>query len=1190
MGRKDNNIQDDGTRLVGSHMRLARQNKSLSLTEMARRVNYTVPYLSAVENGNGRPSRQLVAMYEHVLELNPGELMEVFEKVEQLTAPPKESSEESHPREDWGEAPDVPDFFGREAELFDLTRSILDDKCRIVAVLGNGGVGKTSLVYQWARQKQDQFDYIFWRSLQSMPRLEELLKTCILFLSNRAETDLSHHNEEDLIFLLINYLRKYRCLLILDNFESLFVEERKRVGEYRENYDGYGKLLRRIGESSHQSCLLLTSREKPRELLSLEGTPTLARSLSLSGIGKQEAQKLLGEKHLIGSEKDWSELVKLYSGNPLSLKLISEPIREVFEGDIADFLLHGAVVFGDIHDLLAQQIRRLTTWENEILYWLAIERVALTLRDLLKNIVRPVPKGALPEALASLQRRSMVIKLERGSFTLHPVVMEYVTSEFVERVFQEIINDDLDIFDNYPLMKAQSKDFVRETQKRLILEPLAHHLLAHFGQRGSEEKLKTIVSQLQKTRRGMPGYASGNLLNLLVQLQVNLRGWNFSHLVVRQAYLRGVALPEVDFSFADLNTAAFTETFGSILAVAFSHNGQILAAGTVTGEIRTWQVSHNTPFITFQGHTNWVWSVAFSPDGQTLASGSDDRTVRLWRLTSGQTLKILPGHTDRVRSVAFSPDGQTLASGSEDGTVRLWNVDSGDCFRILGGNGGQVYTVAFSPDGQSLASGSKDGAVSIWEVSSGTCLMTLTGHKDSVYSVAFSPDGQWLASGSEDETVRLWKVESSDFFAALEGQGGQVYTVAFSRDGRLLASGSEDGAIRLWEVNTGQQLNTFKEHSNRVYAVAFNPREQMLLASGSNDQTVRLWDIKTEQCLDTLYGYTNLIWSIAFRVQGKLLVSGSNDQAVRLWDIDSRVCLGTLQGHSDRVRSVAFSPDGQTIASGSEDKTVCLWEASTGHVRFVLQGHSDNVRSVAFSPDSQLLASGSEDGTVCLWDVNTGQLFSVLKAQGSQVYTVAFSPDGRLLASGSEDGTVCLWGVDTGRYSTLYGHSNKIYAVAFSPDGNILASGSNDQTVKLWEVNSGQCLATLSGHRNRIYALAFSPDGSLLASGSNDQTVRLWEINTRRHFATLEGPNIWVYSVAFSSDGCVLAIGGYEGTITMWDVQAQQFQKPFKSERPYERMNITGAVGLMPSQRSMLRALGAIESTKSILEDRQTEI
>src|SRR5205085_4727105 len=90
-------------------------------------------------------------------------------------------------------------------------------------------------------------------------------------------------DQASLIFSLINYLQKHQCLLIFDNVETL-LQEKQRAGLYKPEYEGYGNLFSRLGQAQHKSCLILTSREKPREVSQLEGSVSLVRSWQLFGI------------------------------------------------------------------------------------------------------------------------------------------------------------------------------------------------------------------------------------------------------------------------------------------------------------------------------------------------------------------------------------------------------------------------------------------------------------------------------------------------------------------------------------------------------------------------------------------------------------------------------------------------------------------------------------------------------------------------------------------------------------------------------------------------------------------------------------------------------------------------------------------------------------------------------------------
>ena len=1084
------------------------------------------------------------------------------------------------PRQDWGEAMDVSAFYGREQELVELERWIVDDHCRLVALLSMGGLGKTALSVKLTQQVARHFNFVIWHSLQNAPPLENLLAECITFLSEQQKTDLPE-NVGERITLLLHYLRKARCLLVLDNVETI-LQERDRVGHYRAGYEAYGNLFQQGGQADHRSCLLLTSREKPKELAPLEGKRLPVRTMMLTGLEQSACRQLLYEHDVFGTEQACHDLIARYDGNPLALKLVASTIREVFGGNIAAFLNEGEVLFGDIRDVLDQQFERLSTLEKIILGWLALAREWVTFTDLVEESVCLVSRKKLLEALEALRRRCLLERGEAGAlFTLHPLVMEYVTERVVEQVTQEITSGHLKLLLSHSLMKAQTKEHVRDSQIQLTLKPVLERLLIRLkSEHVIEQQLMHVLATLRNTPRWEHGYGSGNVINLLYQLRGTLRGSDFSGLHIRQASFVGVDLQDANFAGSSFAKCVFSETFSSIFSVTFSPDGQLLAAGSLNGEVRVWQLADYRQLLDLCGHKGWVWSVTFSSDGAYLASGGEDRIVRIWEVGKGQCLTTLHGHTDWIRSVAFSPDDSLLASSSDDGTVRLWEVSTGACLTTFQGHTDRVMSVAFSPDGARLASGSHDTTVRVWEVSTGQCLKTLQGHTDGVRSVAFSPDGTLLASGSNDGTVRLWEVSTGACLTTFQGHTDRVMSVAFSPDGARLASGSDDRMVRVWSVSSGHCFETLQGHTGRVWSVTFSP-DGACLASGSYDTTVRLWEVSTGMCLKTLQGHANWMGLMTLSPDGSLLASGNHDRTVRLWEVHTGACLKTLQGHTDWVRSVAFSPDGTLLASGCYDRTVRLWEVSSGQCLKTLQGHTDGVRSVAFSPDRSRLASGSYDTTVRLWEVSTGKCLKTLRGHTNWTDYLAFSPDGTLLASGNHDRTVRLWEVRTGKcLKILQGHTDWVRSVAFSPDGSLLASGCYDRTVRLWEVRTGKCLKILQGHTDWVESVAFSHDGSLLASGGHNGKVSLWDVSSGACLRTLHSHSSRVWAVAFSLDGSTVVSASEDRTIILWNIRTGERLNMVRN-RLYERMNITGISGLTGAQKATLRELGAVEERAS---------
>ncbi|MBD2248333.1 NB-ARC domain-containing protein [Nostoc sp. FACHB-888] len=1113
---------------------------------------------------------------------------------------------ESHwtnPQQDWDTAVDASAFYGREAELTQLWQWIISERCRLVGVLGIGGIGKSTITVKAALQMQAEFEIVVWRSLANAPPLNELLSSLLkFFMPLFGEDPILPTTLDQQISKLMQYLRSRRCLLILDNAETIL--QREPVGQWLSDYEGYGQLLRTIGDTSHQSCLLLTSREKPREMALMEGVQVLVRSLVLSGLAPDEGRAIFRQKGAFtGSEAEWQTLIHHYGGNPLALKLLAAAIGDLFNGSITEvlpYLSQGLAVFEDIRDLLDRQFARLSEAEQKTLFWFAIHREPVSIADIRENVVDPAAQQSLPNLINSLLRRSLIekakptlIEKNDGLFFLQPVVMEYVTGRFVQQICIEFERQQLKVWQTHPLVRVQAKDYIREIQTRLIVQPVMEQLLSRFDSVAAiEAQARHILTQQGKK----PGYVAGNLINLLVQLQVDLRSWDFSGLVVQQADLRQVDLAGANFQNADLTKSIFSETLNVARSVDVSPDGQTIAVGDSNGNIYLWNISTAQLLGIFSGHKGWVWSVAFSPDGRTLASSSSDSSVRLWGIQSGSCLQVLTEHKGCVWSVSFSADGQQLASCSDDKTVRLWNLQ-GQCLRVLKGHTQSVYSVHFATDQQTLASSSNDTTIRIWDVSNGNCLSVLQGHTSGVRCVRYSPDGQLLASGCRDGSIRLWSnylsydrhlnphsINSSA--KLLQGHADFVWGIAFSPDSRLLVSGGRDGTLRLWDVQDGQSIHVLEGHTHDVYGLAISADNQLLISTGE-DQTVRLWHLQSGRNLKTLRGYTGGVHSLSLSADGQLLASSGQNETIQVWrlQLDSNLPrlhpYKTFSSPTRRISSfsnVSFSPGGQTLAINRHDESIALWNIQTGHLNR-WSAHSASIWTVLFSPTGQIVASSSYDCTVRLWDVQTHHCLHVLHGHQSAIRAIAFDKSGQWLASGSFDFTIRLWDVQTGECSrVLQGHTGAVFALAFDKSGHRLVSGSHDQTIRLWDVQTGECLKVLQGHTGAVWTVAISSQGNTLASGGVDQTIRLWDLQTGHCLHILDEHSGWVQSVIFNSNGQILFSGSDDRTIKLWNVQTGCCIETLTVNRLYEGMNIQGATGLTVAQRTTLKALGAIDN------------
>jgi hypothetical protein len=270
---------------------------------------------------------------------------------------------------DWGEALEVSSFFGQLQEQETLSQWIISDHCRFILLLGMGGMGKTALSIKVGQRVQSGFEFVIWRSLRNAPPALELLPDLIKFLSQQQDIE-SLHTLDASISQLLQLLRRHRCLLILDNAEAI-LQAGDRHSPYRAGYEGYGQLFQQVGETGHQSCLMVTSRERPQDLASKFGQQLPMRCLTVNGLSYQEGQAIFGSiGQFSGTVPEWQTLIERYAGNPLALKIVASFVSEVFAGDLSQllmFLEQSSCLFDDIWELLDQQFQRLSAQEQVVM-------------------------------------------------------------------------------------------------------------------------------------------------------------------------------------------------------------------------------------------------------------------------------------------------------------------------------------------------------------------------------------------------------------------------------------------------------------------------------------------------------------------------------------------------------------------------------------------------------------------------------------------------------------------------------------------------------------------------------------------------------------------------------------------------------------------------------------------------------
>ncbi len=482
----------------------------------------------------------------------------------------------------------------------------------------------------------------------------------------------------------------------------------------------------------------------------------------------------------------------------------------------------------------------------------------------------------------------------------------------------------------------------------------------------------------------------------------------------------------------------------SILTIAFSHDGSMLAASTTGGSAYILSASALTLLQRILLDSHLAPVLSFSADDSRVHAWDDRRSVKTYSAATGQFLNdiyvINTAAGDPPVGAIFSRDG-SIAVVDQTRTLRLFDLNKRTTISLIKVTDQPLVDISIASDNSTLT-GFDGSLVTTWDVSSGELLER--------QALEQPVHGLRATASLADSSELILLTDRLELVDLATGRVSELPVSGFAPDMRLRAYASAPGELSLYYIN--------------------GSRQQLMLGLGNTFSGATL----SETDIDHL----------VFDSAHKLAAFVSHGSTINLFNLEDGSLLTSFTLESP-VRALAFDADGETLAYSQEDGSLSLWSPGSQSIqnRVTL---NEAVQRMWFINDGQNLLTQSRSGVAFL----TLPAFQPIHQLRGLV--TGISRDGSLASISQHEPQplTAVYDLAAGKLTSALPESS--LQAAFSADNNLLAIAGSQ--VSVWSLQDGRKLATLDDGHPSGAQIMFSPDDKFLLTSEWDGKVTVWGV------------------------------------------------------------------------------------------------